>query len=345
MDPLTQLLDGPQARRAFLLRAVMQAPWRLQVQDEAALTLVLVSGAPVTLESAGRQLTLLTGDTALIRGGAPYVISDPSGATDRATAVIHPGQRCTGPDGEELDVLFHRGLRSWGNAPDPERCDHTLLIGTYESPGEVGRLAVDALPAVAVVPVGRTDRALTQILHREVLSHGPAQSTLLDRLLDAVLIDTIRTWLQDNPSAEPGWLSGQQDPAISLVLGLIHDHPERPWTLDQLARSAAVSRAGLAARFRHQVGVPPITYLTRWRLARAADLLADPSSTIARIATQVGYSSPFSLSTAFKNRYGTSPHRYRRTRYQAGRGSTEIELLDQPVDLDDGGHSRPRKSR
>lgn len=318
MDPLTHMLDGPRARSAFLLRAVMRAPWQIEVRDEAALTVVLVTGAPVTLHADGRELTLGTGDIALVRGPEPYRVSDPTGEALRATAVIHPGQHCTDPDGGELDLAFHRGVRSWGNAPDPERSDHTMLIGTYDSAGEVGRLAVDALPPVAVVPAGRTDRPLTALLQREMLLDAPAQSTMLDRLLDVVLIATVRNWLQDNPSTAPGWLAGQQDPAIRRVLTLIHEQPAQPWTLAQLARSAAVSRATLAARFREQVGLPPMTYLTNWRLAQAADLLADPVTTIAQIAHRVGYSSPFSLSTAFKNRYGSSPHRYRQDRYRAG---------------------------
>jgi AraC-like DNA-binding protein len=63
------------------------------------------------------------------------------------------------------------------------------------------------------------------------------------------------------------------------------------------------------------VGEPPIAYLTGWRLAWAADLLGDPDATVARVARQVGYGSPFTFSAAFKRHFGVSPqeHRTRQT--------------------------------
>ena len=61
------------------------------------------------------------------------------------------------------------------------------------------------------------------------------------------------------------------------------------------------------------VGEPPIAFLTGWRLALAADLLRSSQSTIAAVAKQVGYSTPFALSSAFKRAYGVSPNTHRAT--------------------------------
>jgi AraC-like DNA-binding protein len=66
-----------------------------------------------------------------------------------------------------------------------------------------------------------------------------------------------------------------------------------------------------ASRFTEQVGEPPISFLTNWRLALAADLLRSSQATIAAVARQVGYSTPFALSSAFKRAYGVSPNTYR----------------------------------
>ena len=54
-----------------------------------------------------------------------------------------------------------------------------------------------------------------------------------------------------------------------------------------------------------------MTFLTAWRLALAADLLREPDSTIGAVARQVGYGSPYALSTAFKRAYGVSPKQHR----------------------------------
>jgi AraC-like DNA-binding protein len=55
-----------------------------------------------------------------------------------------------------------------------------------------------------------------------------------------------------------------------------------------------------------------MTFLTGWRLALAADLLEEPDATIASVARQVGYSTPFAFSTAFKRFHEVSPQQHRR---------------------------------
>ena len=57
-----------------------------------------------------------------------------------------------------------------------------------------------------------------------------------------------------------------------------------------------------------------MAYLTSWRMLLAGELLSDPHRTTADIAQQVGYGSPFALSTAFKRHHGVSPSEFRRRR-------------------------------
>jgi AraC-like DNA-binding protein len=92
---------------------------------------------------------------------------------------------------------------------------------------------------------------------------------------------------------------------------MLHNHPATAWTVASLAAATGVSRASLARRFTDLVGEPPMSYLTGWRLTLAADLLREPDATIAAVARQVGYGSPFALSTAFKRVRGISPQEHR----------------------------------
>jgi len=91
----------------------------------------------------------------------------------------------------------------------------------------------------------------------------------------------------------------------------MYDHPEHPWTVANLAAAVGCSRALFARRFADLVGEPPIAFLTGWRLALAADLLRAGGATVASVARQVGYGTPFALSGAFKRAYGVSPNAYR----------------------------------
>ena len=137
----------------------------------------------------------------------------------------------------------------------------------------------------------------------------PGQEVVLDRLLDLLVIAVLRAWFARADA--PPWYRAHSDPAVGRALQLLHHNPAHPWTVGELASQVGLSRAALARRFTELVGEPPMTYLTGWRLALAADLLREPGSTLGAVADEVGYSSPFALSTAFKRQRGMSPQQYR----------------------------------
>ncbi|WP_411701078.1 AraC family transcriptional regulator [Conyzicola sp.] len=312
MDPLAHLLDGPRAHRAFALRVVMAPGWSIDVRDEAPLTVIAMMTGSAVLASDGVLHDLEPGDVALVRGPAPYSVSDD--ASRAPDAVIHPGQLCTTPTGEHLDVTLSHGVRTWGNSPLGQT---SMLIGTYTSDAEVSRAVTAALPRVAVARSGQIDPALVALLGREITSDASGQGSTVDRLLDVLLVHTIRVWASEHPESARGWLAGRSDPLVARALELFHGDPGAAWTLDVLARRLNVSRATVASRFRATVGESPISYLTNWRMLLASEMLARPEATTSQIATEVGYGSPFALSTAFKRRFLQSPTEYRRRVYPA----------------------------
>src|SRR5687767_9632932 len=113
MDPLADLLDGPRARDAFLLRCVLDPPWSVRIQDRAPLALVAaVRGHAYLLPDDGDAIRLDPGDVAIVRGPEPYTVAD-----DPETAsqiVIHPGQVCETVEGEPLGQAMDLGVRTWG---------------------------------------------------------------------------------------------------------------------------------------------------------------------------------------------------------------------------------------
>lgn len=307
MDALAALLSGPRAHNAFLLRSVLDPPWSLRIADEAPLTVVtMLAGEAWLLRDGEADLRLDGGDVAIVRGPDPYTVADSPATAPQV--VIHPGQRCTTIDGEELYQAMDLGVRTWGNS----RTGATrMLTGTYHLDSEVSRRLLDALPVV--VHLGRSDweSPLIPLLADEVGRDRPGQEVILDRLLDLLLMSAVRAWLEKAEAEAPGWFRAEQDPAVSAALRMLHNDPAHSWTVAELAAGAGLSRAALARRFAHTVGEPPMTYLTNWRLTLAADLLREPGLTIAAIARRVGYASPFALSAAFKRVRGVSPRQHR----------------------------------
>jgi AraC-like DNA-binding protein len=307
VDALTSLLDGPRARGAFLLRSVLNPPWSLRIQDQAPLTVVaMVRGDAWVLPDDGEPSRLHPGDVAVVRGPDPYTVAD-----DPATpvqVVIHPGQRCTTPEGEDLAQAMHLGVRTWGDSLDGST---VVLTGTYQMRGEISQRLLGALPPLVVLPDDAWDSTLVPLLGDEIVKDEPGQEAVLDRLLDLLLIAVLRAWFSRPEAEAPAWYRANSDPVVGRALRMLHNNPAHPWTVADLAAGAGVSRAALARRFTELVGEPPMAYLTGWRLALAADLLREPDATVAAVARRVGYGTPFALSTAFKRVRGVSPQEHR----------------------------------
>ena len=310
MDALTNFLDSPRARGAFLMRVTMAPPWSVEVRDEAPLAVVAVTTGSVWYAPAsGDPVVLRAGDVLLVRGPDAYRVADSE--VTPTQAVIHPGGRCETPTGESLELPMRQGVRTWGNAADGT---DAMLIGTYESAGEVGSRILDVLPREIVIRGEHWRSPLVEVLGSEISGDGIGQASLLDRLLDALTVSAIQHWLASADSTAPGWLRAGADDVVRAALELVHEAPQESWTVASLAHRVGVSRAGLARRFTDAVGEPPMSYLAGWRLALAADQLLDTADTVSRIARDVGYSSPFTFSTAFKRHYGASPQAYRQRR-------------------------------
>lgn len=343
MDVFDELLRGVRGRGAVFGRSVLTAPWSLRFTDGAYLTLCLpLRGAGWIVPEGGEPLRVEVGEGAIVRGPAPFVFTDDPDGGSRApdgpgtrSGGAGPGRTEAGAGRTEPGAEPYGGVREvhWGRLRDGARpatvldtatttattdgnpefdCPTVLLAATYDVRAQVPQRLLRALPPALVVPDEMDCAAMRDYLEAEIGRGRPGDQIVLDRLLDWLLVCTLRDWF-DRPEADPpGWYGALGDAVAGPALRAMHEDPAHPWTTAELARRAGVSRTTLAKRFTELVGDGPVAYLAEWRMTLAADLLTRPELTVAAVARRVGYADAFGFSAAFKRLRGESPTAFRR---------------------------------
>lgn len=158
---------------------------------------------------------------------------------------------------------------------------------------------------------------LEAILRRMVSESAlerPGQRIALSRLTEVLFVEVLRNWITSLSPGQGGWLGAISDPHIGPALKLIHESPERPWSLSDLGQRVGLGRSVFSARFTKLVGQPMHRYVVERRMAEAAFLLETTDEPIARIASRVGYETATGFSKLFHRYHRLSPGRYRATR-------------------------------
>jgi AraC-like DNA-binding protein len=248
----------------------------------------------------GPSVELGAGDVALLPRSAPHTLGDDPGRVGVEFADLVAG---IGP-GERVQVPSGSGAAT------------TLLCGSYSFAGEGVNPLLRGLPPLVHVPasrVGGTALApVVGLLAAEAGRGSAGSAVVVDRLVDLLFVYALRAWLDLQGGLPTStWFGALHDPVVGPALHAIHDDPGHTWTVAELARRSGVSRAPFARRFRVAVGEAPLSYLTRWRMTVAADLLGQGDG-IAEVARQVGYANEFAFAKAFKRVRGVAPGWHRR---------------------------------
>lgn len=194
--------------------------------------------------------------------------------------------------------------------------DAVHLVCGFLASDQLHNPFIDALPRILKIDVRHgTSRdwveASVRFAANELIEGRRASSSVVSRLSELLLVEAVRSYSLTLGEQERGWLKGFADPHIRRALALIHRNISNPWSVEALAREVGLSRSAFVDRFASLVGMPPIRYLTLWRLQTAKLNLSETQTTIARLAHSVGYESEEAFSRAFKREFGLSPARWR----------------------------------
>jgi AraC-like DNA-binding protein len=295
-DQLSEVFDLVEVRGLVSGGFAVRGPWvaRAAIEDPLKLIAMVSGRARLTTDGVDGPIELEPGDVAIVNNRS--WLEHEGGTGDGPRQEITPEEnftRLVGADRGTDDVVI-------GLAVDLNPAGRALLMQALPPVGHVRASA-----AAATNLRGTLDR-----LFDEVSGNRMGSAFAIRQYGQLLLLEVVRAYVEQ-AELPPGWLRLLTDERLRPALGLMHAEPGRPWSLEQLARTAVMSRTSFAERFRTVAGVPPLTYLSRWRMLLAQRALRDGDARVGSLAAELGYASESAFSTAFKREVGESPLRYR----------------------------------
>jgi AraC-like DNA-binding protein len=297
MDILTDVLDRVHLSGTLLFHYELGRPWSVALpQFPDAVFHYLSRGSAIVALQDGRTLRMAKGDFVLIARGEPHVLC--SGRRTKPFPLLDLNRRPA-----------HLGVVRHGGGQEP----FSTMICGYFSLSRPSRSGVLELlpPILHLRPDHDWLETILQRMVGEAAVQRPGQRAVLSRITEVLFVEVLRSWIKALGPGEGGWIGAIADPHVGKALQLIHEQPERPWTLRELGRQAGLGRSAFSARFTRLVGQPVHRYLVARRMDEAARMLESSDDAIARIATRVGYDTTTAFSKMFNQHYGYSPGRYR----------------------------------
>lgn len=228
--------------------------------------------------------------------------------------------------GSDLDALECPTMRAADTAaageirhgPQDDEPAVRMLGGYFLFDPTNAPLLVGLLPAVVHIkasdPEARRLAWIARAIGEESTTQRAGGDAILTRLVEVMLIEAMRWRPTQADAAAPiaGLLAGLGDARMSKALRLVHEDISRRWTIEGLADEVGMSRAAFAARFMQVLGVPPMEYVLRWRMALAKDMLWHDGLSLGEVAHAIGYQSASAFSAAFSRSVGVSPGSFAR---------------------------------
>jgi len=294
-DPLSQVIALLRPSTVFSKGISGAGRWavRYSAFGQPGFCAVLEGGCRLAVAGA-KPVMLRAGDFVLLPATPAFTMSSREPTTARR---IDPRVAAT-QSGE-----IRHGRRS--GPPDVR-----LLGGYFVFDAPDAALLVSLLPAMVHVRGVERLSLLVRLAGEEAGATNAGRDLVLARLVEVLLIEALRA--NQGNDAPPGLLRGLADARIAGALRAMHGHPQRGWTVVELARAAGLSRSAFFERFTRVVGLRPMEYLLAWRMAVAKDLLRGRELALEEIAARVGYGSASTFSTAFSRSVGQPPGRYAR---------------------------------
>ena len=333
MDILSDVLRVLRLSGAVFFTAEFSSPWALEspnpellasivMPDAECIVLfhVLTEGECFILCKGHSPVKMQAGDVIILPHGEPHTMCSDLGTKPTPIDAVFSQSSPDAP----LQVAFGGGGRKSRFICGYLNCDQrfnplasalpTMLV-VRSSDDYAAVKAIDhngARPTHVPQGSGTWLSTTLKFTINEARAARPGNAAMLGRLTELMFVEVLRQYMQQLPASQRGWLAGLNDIHVGKALRLMHANPAHDWTVSELAHETAISRSALAERFTQLIGESPMRYLAGWRVELAKQMLRDRDSSIAEIATRVGYESEAAFNRAFKRSAGSPPAAWRK---------------------------------
>jgi AraC-like DNA-binding protein len=312
MDPLSEVLSLVKLRSYVSGGFDASGNWAVQFGpfDGIKFHAVILGECWVSVDGTPEPVKVTAGECFLLARGKPFRVgSDMFAQPTTIQALLPPVQ-----DGRI--VTYNKGGEFFS------------IGGYFTLANGHADLLLNALPTLIHIREEPDREALRWCIERmrqELCDPQPGEFIVAQQLATMVLVQALRLYLLSGPQVGTNWLVALADKQIREAINAMHESPGRRWTLQAMAEQAAMSRTTFAVKFKELVGLSPMDYLTRWRMALAANRLTDSRDSIAEIGLTLGYESEKSFSTAFKRVMNCPPRQYGREHGKTSMQTSELQ--------------------
>jgi AraC-like DNA-binding protein len=304
---LDDFLRGIRFQKGQYFRPKFQAPWGIYIEKNCAVFHIVIHGTCwIEINGVTEPMKLSEGDLAVVTRGDAHMIRNPL-----STPALN----------------FFGLLKTYKSGPNQAlRVGGKGALTSFVCGGAAFETGASN-PLIPILPpvlhLKRTEESWLGLMTEQILGEleagCPEGTEVITRLTEILFIRAVRAYFsQKMETVESGWLAAVRDEQIGRALAMLHGDLQQAWTVDSLARSVALSRSGLAARFKELLGEPPLHYLTRLRINAAAIRLRSRNDKLRAVAAAVGYESVAAFAKAFRRVMGITPGDYRQRASPAG---------------------------
>ncbi|TWX53052.1 AraC family transcriptional regulator [Colwellia hornerae] len=293
---LDDVIDTLRFRGSIFFHSSLAAPWGMSLSSIVMPRFHIALEGGFYVGAEGSNINVEPMDIVMIPGGDMHWIADqldrelvPSAQAGDACALGMP--------------LFQQG-----------EITNKIMCGIVEYDEAIEHPILSALPSIIQLSnIQSSDNVwmTVKLIDAEINRTNSKKNSIIDRLTEVLFIQLLNNFIKKNEHLT-GFLSALKEPRLNKILQLIHQNPERQWTLDIISDVVGMSRATLQRKFKAAIGVSPMVYISRWRMAKAYQLLKHSNLSLEGIADGIGFSDARTLSHAFKEYYGDTPSKFRK---------------------------------